>query len=104
MKNYTFEQQIELERQAGKEIGWKLGEKAGRKSGEEVDRKLGEEEKLREQIRKKLRKAKTLDQIAEDLEEEPDDILPLYEQIREELAAGQSNKTRWAAIILLVVA
>ena len=34
MKNYTFEQQIELERQAGKDIGWKLGEKAGRKSGE----------------------------------------------------------------------
>ena len=75
--DYTFERQIELERQAGEEIG----------------RKLGEEDKLRELIRKKLRKAKTLDQIAEDLEEKPDKILPLYEQIREELAASQSNKT-----------
>ena len=91
--DYTFERQIELERQAGEEIGWKLGEEAGRKSGEEVGRKLGEEEKLREQIRKKLRKSKTLEQIAEDLEEKPDKILPLYEQIREELAANQSNKT-----------
>ena len=87
--DYTFERQIELERQAGEEIGWKLG----RESGEEVGRKLGEEEKLREQIRKKLRKAKTLEQIAEDLEENPDKILPLYEQIREELAASLSNKT-----------
>ena len=83
--DYTFERQIELERQAGEEIGWKLGEEAGRK--------LGEEEKLREQIRKKLRKAKTLEQIAEDLEEKPDKILPFYEQIRKELAASQSNKT-----------
>ena len=95
--DYTFERQIELERQAGQEIGWKLGEEAGwklgRKSGEEVGRKLGEEEKLREQIRKKLRKAKTLEQIAEDLEEKPDKILPLYEQIRKELATCQSNKT-----------
>ena len=99
--DYTFERQIELERQAGEEIGWKLGEEAGRKLGEEVGwklgeeagRKLGEEEKLRELIRKKLRKTKTLEQIAEELEEKPDKILPLYEQIREELAASQSNKT-----------
>ena len=75
--DYTFERQIELERQAGEEIGWKLGE----------------EEKLRELIRKKLRKAKTLEQIAEELEETPDKILPLYEQIRKELATSQSNKT-----------
>ena len=34
--DYTFERQIELERQAGEEIGWKLGEEAGRKLGEEV--------------------------------------------------------------------
>ncbi|MCI7130919.1 MAG: PspA/IM30 family protein, partial [Lachnospiraceae bacterium] len=83
--DYTFERQIELERQAGEEIGWKLGE--------EVGRKLGEEEKLRELISKKLHKEKTLEQIAEDLEETPDKILPLYEQIREELTVSQSNKT-----------
>ena len=71
--DYTFERQIELERQEAK--------------------KSCEKEKLCEQIRKKLRKSKTLEQIAENLEEQPDKILPLYEQIREELAASQSNKT-----------
>lgn len=79
--DYTFERQIELERQEA------------RKSGEEVGRKLGEKEKLREQIRKKLLKSKTLEQIAEELEEKPDKIRPLYEQIREELAASQNNVT-----------
>ena len=78
--DYTFERQIELERQEA------------RKSGEEVGRKLGEEEKLRELIRKKLLKAKTLEQIAEDLEEKPDNIRPLYKQIREELADSQSKE------------
>ena len=82
--DYTFERQIELERQAGEEAGRKLGEKIGRK--------LGEEEKLRELIRKKLLKAKTLEQIAEDLEEKPDNIRPLYKQIREELADSQSKE------------
>ena len=78
--DYTFERQIELERQEA------------RKSGEEVGRKLGEEEKLRELIRKKLLKAKTLEQIAEDLEEKPNNIRPLYKQIREELADSQSKE------------
>ena len=64
--DYTFERQIELERQAGEEIGWKLGE----------------EEKLRELIRKKLRKAKTLEQIAEELEETPEAIRPLYDRLK----------------------
>ena len=52
--DYTFERQIGLERQEA--------------------RKSGEEEKLRELIRKKLLKSKTLEQIAEDLEEKPDKI------------------------------
>ena len=103
--DYTFERQIELERQearkSGEEIGWKLGEEAGRKLGEEVGRKLGAEagrklgveETLREQIRKKILKSKTLDQIAEDLEETPDKIRPLYEQITEELAVTQNKET-----------
>ena len=95
--DYTFERQIELERQearkSGEEIGWKLGEEAGRKLGEETGRKLGVEETLREQIRKKILKSKTLDQIAEDLEETPDKIRPLYEQITEELAVTQNKET-----------
>ena len=103
--DYTFERQIELERQearkSGEEIGWKLGEEAGRKLGEEVGRKLGEEtgrklgveETLREQIRKKILKNKTLDQIAEDLEETPDKIRPLYEQIKGELSVTPNTET-----------
>ena len=104
--DYTFERQIELERQearkSGEEIGWKLGEEAGRKLGEEVGRKLGEEtgrklgveETLREQIRKKILKSKTLDQIAEDLEETPDVIRPLYEQITGELSVTQNTEIK----------
>ena len=95
--DYTFERQIELERQearkSGEEIGWKLGEEVGRKLGAEAGRKLGVEETLREQIRKKILKSKTLDQIAEDLEETPDKIRPLYEQITGELAVIQSKET-----------
>ena len=104
--DYTFERKIELERQearkSGEEIGWKLGEEAGRKLGEEVGRKLGEEtgrklgveETLREQIRKKILKSKTLDQIAEDLEETPDVIRPLYEQITGELSVTQNTEIK----------
>ena len=104
--DYTFERQIELERQearkSGEEISWKLGEEAGRKLGEEVGRKLGEEtgrklgveETLREQIRKKILKSKTLDQIAEDLEETPDVIRPLYEQITGELSVTQNTEIK----------
>ena len=95
--DYTFERQIELERQearkSGEEIGWKLGEEVGRKLGAEAGRKLGVEETLREQIRKKILKSKTLDQIAEDLEETPDKIRPLYEQITGELAVIQNKET-----------
>ena len=87
--DYTFERQIELERLEAR----KAGEEIGRKLGEEAGRKLGEEKKLRELIRKKLLKEKTLEQIADDLEETPDKIQPLYEQIREELVASQNNET-----------
>lgn len=44
------------------------------------------QKKLHEQIRKKMLKRKPLEQIVEELEEEPETIRPLYEQIQEELA------------------
>ena len=48
------------------------------------------EEKLSEQIRKKIQKGKPLDQIADELEEVPETIRPLYEKIKQEML--QENK------------
>ena len=42
-------------------------------------------EKLSEQIRKKIQKGKPLDQIADELEEVPETIRPLYEKIKQEM-------------------
>ena len=80
--DYTFERRLELQREEGVEEGWRLGEEQGRKLGE----KDGMQKKLHDQISKKLRKNKSLEQIADELEETPDSIRPLYEQVKEELA------------------
>jgi len=66
--DYTFERRLEMQR-AGKEIG----------------KEIGKEEKLSEQIRKKIQKGKPLDQIADELEEVPETIRPLYEKIKQEM-------------------
>ena len=88
--DYTFERRLELQHEEGVEEGWRLGEEHGRKLGEEQGRKLGEKDgmqkKLHDLISKKLRKNKSLEQIADELEETPDAIRPLYEQVKEELA------------------
>ena len=103
--DYTFERRLEFQREEAIEEGWRLGEEHGRKLGEEYGRKLGEEhgrklgeeygrelgekdgmkKKLNEQIRKKLLRGKSLEQIADELEETPDDIRAFYEQIQAEL-------------------
>ena len=64
--DYTFERRLELQRVEAEEEGM--------------------QQKLKEQIRKKIYKGKSLEQIADDLEETPDVIRPLYEQIKEEMA------------------
>ena len=64
--DFTFERRLELQREEATEEGREL--------------------KLQEQIRKKLLKNKTSEQIADELEETPDAIRPLYEQVKEELA------------------
>ena len=46
---------------------------------------LGNQAKLEELVGKKIRKGKSLEQIAEDLEEEPETIRPIYERLTEEL-------------------
>lgn len=48
----------------------------------------GERLLLRSQIQKKLAKGKSLEQIADELEETVENVLPLYEQVRQELLAN----------------
>lgn len=67
--DYTFERRLELQREEAVEEG----------------REEGMKEKLYELICKKLLKNKSLEQIAEELEEDPETIRPLYEQIKEEM-------------------
>ena len=71
--DYTFERRLELQREEAIE------------EGREEGREEGMQKKLHEQIRKKLLKNKSLEQIADELEETPSAIRPLYEQIKEEI-------------------
>ena len=67
----------------GRDEGYQLGEQAGREEGyqlgEQAGREEGELKRLIRQICKKLVKGKSLEDIADDLEEKIDDIRPMYE-------------------------
>ena len=67
----------------GRDEGYQLGEQAGYQLGEQAGRDEGREEgELKRLIRlicKKLVKGKSLEDIADDLEEKIDDIRPMYE-------------------------
>ena len=67
--DYTFERRLEMQRAEAIEDGEKIGRK----------------EQLSELIQKKILKNKPLDQIADELEESPETIRPLYEKIRQEM-------------------
>ena len=71
--DYTFERRLEMQRAEAIEDGEKIG------------KEIGKEEKLSELIQKKILKNKPLDQIADELEESPETIRPLYEKIRQEM-------------------
>lgn len=71
--DYTFERRLEMQRAEAIE------------DGERIGKEIGTEEKLSEQIRKKIQKGKPLDQIADELEEVPETIRPLYEKIKQEM-------------------
>ena len=71
--DYTFEGRLEMQRAEAIE------------DGERIGKEIGKEEKLSEQIRKKIQKGKPLDQIADELEEVPETIRPLYEKIKQEM-------------------
>lgn len=75
--DYTFERQIELEREEAIEEGWKKGM----------------EQNTLDLIRKKLAKNKPLEQIADELETAPEIILPLFNQLKDELTEKQINFT-----------
>lgn len=76
--DYTFERRLEFQREEALE--------EGRTEGIQQGRTEGMQNKLHDLILKKLIKRKPLEQIAEELEESPEAIRPLYEQIQEELA------------------
>ena len=67
--DYTFERRLEMQREEAIEQG----------------REEGMQSKLDELIRKKMLKRKTLEQIANELEETPDTIRLSYERIKEEM-------------------
>lgn len=67
--DFTFERRLELQREEAAEEG----------------EKNGMQKKLQDLIRKKIIKRKSLEQIADELEELPDDIRPIYEQIKKEM-------------------
>ena len=71
--DYTFERRLEMQRAEAIE------------DGERIGKEIGKEEKLSEQNRKKIQKGKPLDQIADELEEVPETIRPLYEKIKQEM-------------------
>ena len=71
--DYTFERRLEMQRAEAIEDGEKIGKEIGKK------------EQLSELIQKKILKNKPLDQIADELEESPETIRPLYEKIKQEM-------------------
>ncbi len=79
--DYTFERRLEMQRAEAIEDGERIGKEIGKVIGYEI----GKEEKFSEQIRKKIQKGKPLDQIADELEEVPETIRPLYEKIKQEM-------------------
>lgn len=79
--DYTFERRLEFQCEEAIE--------KGRAQGIEEGREEGIQKKRYELIEKKLLKRKSLEQIAEELEEDPDELRPLYERMKEELEVSK---------------
>ena len=75
--DFTFERRLELQRAEAAEEGRAEGRKEGRKEGRE--------EGMRELICKKMLKKKSLEQIADELEETVESIRPLYDRVKTEM-------------------
>ena len=66
---YDQEEHIRLEREDAFEDGRKAGKEEGREEGRAEGIGLGEDRKLMNQVKAKLEKNKSIDQIADELEE-----------------------------------
>lgn len=75
---YDEEYEIAKLKKAEREDAFEKGTKAGEKIGE----KIGEEKKSIELIQKKILKNKSLNQIADELEEDLEIIKPIYDIIK----------------------
>ena len=83
---YGFETSIELEGGLKQMCNYsELIEERGIEKGVALGIEQGERLRLLSQIQKKLAKGKSLEQIADELEETVETILPLYEQGRAEM-------------------
>ncbi len=83
---YGFETSIELEGGLKQMCNYsELIEERGIEKGVALGIEQGERLRLLSQIQKKLAKGKSLEQIADELEETVETILPLYEQVRAEM-------------------
>ena len=60
-------------------------EKKATQEGIQQGIQQGEQQKLIDLIQKKLKKQKTIEQIAEELEETVENILPFYNQLKEQI-------------------
>ena len=69
----------EVALQTGREEGRKEGREEGRKEGREEGRKEGQKKEQVSLIVKKIKKNKTVEEIADDLEEKEEVIAPIYE-------------------------
>ena len=78
---------ISAEQQQAEQRGILLGEQRGILLGEQrgilLGEQRGEQQKLLQMIQKKMLKLKTIEQIADELEETIETISPLYYQLKE---------------------
>ena len=95
--DYTFEKRLEFQREEAVEEGRKLGEEFGIKLGE----KNGMQKVLHDQIRKKLIKNKSLEQIAEEIEESVDTVSPMYVQVKREMS-DEKNRLIFFEIVSII--
>lgn len=103
--DYTFDRQLMLEREDSREEGRAEGREEGREEGRVEGRAEGNNEKLIAQICKKLKKSKSIDEIADDLEEDIYVIEPIckiaeqfapeydYQQVMERFLSIQMAKS-----------
>lgn len=68
---YSYETDIRVKQEEAREDGIELGKRLGQQQGQQL--------KVVQQICKKIKKGKTIEEIADDLEENPEDIRDIYE-------------------------